>query len=104
MSEDSDGNEWDMLLPPSDLELDTATESLAGDDEDPSAPLACNCAGNSDHWRSAIHLDSAWLAPCRSQLSSEAEQSQLVPQCGRGICLFLGLLCAHANCRAVYRK
>ena len=39
MSEDSDGNEWDLLLPPDDSQLDSAPESLAGDDDDPSAPL-----------------------------------------------------------------
>ena len=40
MSEDSDGNDWDLLGPPNDLDLDSVPGSLTGDDDDPSAPLA----------------------------------------------------------------
>ena len=68
MSEDSDGNEWDLLLPPDDLELDSVPGSLAGEDDDPGAPLALHM-----HWQSRFpgrllsvtDLEAAWLAICR---------------------------------------
>ena len=96
MSEDSDGNEWDLLLPPDDLELDSVPGSPPGDNDDPSAPLALHLC-----WKQrlqevsspVIHLDSLHSWPHKES----AKQSQLVRQCCRGMCLLLRLLCANAS-------
>lgn len=84
MAEDysDDGNEWDLLLPPDDLELDSVPGSPAGDDNDPSAPLALHTC-----WQQRLQE----VFPCHPVLAlhgwphaEPAEQSQLVQQCCRG--------------------
>ena len=70
MSEDSDGNEWDLLLPPDfDVQLESALESLAGDDDDHSAPWHHTHAAKSS-CRRAVLCHPPWLPPRRADSNS----------------------------------